>query len=274
MVTEPDIAATTYERAHNLVCQLCDHFDARCDEIMSPEYREATTRAEFITPFFEILGWDVNNAAHRTIYEKDCVLEKAEAHGGTQRSADYAFRRPGTYLTAFFVEAKKPSVDIRRHEECYQAVLYGWNASTPLVVLTDFEQFLILDARSRPDKHNAVSHILRENGSYTYRDYRDAQKFTEIWGLFSRQGVGDGSIDKAAAALPRLSGRIRKDELFARGTRAVDDEFLAQMELWREKLAKSLKRTNQRLNGDELTSITQRILDRLIFLRFLEDRLI
>jgi adenine-specific DNA-methyltransferase len=265
---------TSFEGAHKRVQQLCDHFDARRDEIMSPEYREATARAEFITPFFEALGWDVNNTAHRTIYDKDCVLEKAEAHGGTQRSADYAFRRPGTHLTAFFVEAKKPSIDIRHHDECYQTVLYGWNASTPLVVLTDFEQFLILDARSRPDKRNAASHILRENGSYTYRDYRDAEKFTEIWGLFSREAVADGSIDKAAAALPRLSGRIRKDELFARGTRAVDDDFLAQMERWRESLAKSLKRTNQDLNGEELTSITQRVLDRLIFLRFLEDRLI
>lgn len=264
----------SFDEAHRRVQQLCDHFDARRDEIMSSEYKEATARAEFVTPFFEALGWDVNNAAHRTIYEKDCVLEKAEAHGGTQRSADYAFRRPGTHLTAFFVEAKRPSVDIRHHDECYQAVLYGWNASTPLVILTDFEQFLILDARSRPDKRNAASHILRENGSYTYRDYRDAEKFTEIWGLFSRQAVADGSIDKAAAALPRLSGGVRRDELFARGTRAVDDVFLAQMERWRETLAKSLKRTNQDLSGEELTSITQRILDRLIFLRFLEDRLI
>jgi Eco57I restriction-modification methylase/restriction endonuclease TaqI-like protein len=264
----------TFDEAFARVSQLSDYFDARRDEVMAGDYKEATARAEFITPFFEALGWDVNNAAHRTIYDKDVILEKAEAHAGTQRSADYAFRKPGTHFTAFFVEAKKPNVDIRGHNECYQAVLYGWNASTPLVVLTDFEQFLILDARSRPDKHNASSHILSENGSYTYRDYRDNDKFTEIWGLFSRQAVANGSIEKAAAALPKVSGRIRKDDLFARGTRPVDDEFLAQIELWREILAKSLKRSNNRLDGDQLTSITQRILDRLVFLRFLEDRLI
>jgi hypothetical protein len=92
------------------------------------------------------------------------------------------------------------------------------------------------------------------------------------WGLLAREHVAAGSLDKAAAALPRLSGRIQKDDLFARGTRPVDEEFLAQMELWREKLAKSLKRTNHRLDGERLTSLTQRILDRLVFLRFLEDR--
>jgi adenine-specific DNA-methyltransferase len=232
-----------FETAHARVRTLCDWFDKRRGEILAPDYREATARAEFITPFFEALGWDVNNAAHHTIYEKDCVLEKAEAHAGHQRSADYAFRRPGTHLTAFFVETKKPSVDIRNNADCHQAVLYGWNASLPLVVLTDFEEFLILDARSRPDIRNATANLLRENGSYTYRDYRDPEKFTEIWGLFSRQAVADGSIDKAAAALPKLSGRVYRRELLPRGTRPVDEEFLFEMELWRAKLAKSLKRT-------------------------------
>ena len=62
--------APDFAEAHTRVCQLCDYFDARRDEIMAPDYREATARAEFITPFFEALGWDVNNTAHRTIYER------------------------------------------------------------------------------------------------------------------------------------------------------------------------------------------------------------
>ena len=261
-----------FASAHARVCELCNHFDARRAEIMAAGYKEDAARNEFITPFFEALGWDVRNTAHRSVYEKDVVTEKREDIAGTARSADYAFRRPGTHLTAFFVEAKKPSVDIRSHGPCYQAVLYGWNASTPLTVLTDFEQLLILDARSRPDKDNAARHVLKQHGSYTHTDYRDPEKFAEIWGLLAKENVAAGSLDKAAAALPRLSGRIQKDDLFARGTRPVDEEFLAQMELWREKLAKSLKRTNHALDGERLTSLTQRILDRLVFLRFLEDR--
>jgi hypothetical protein len=258
-------ASTDFDSAHARVRELCDHFDARRDEIMAAGYKEDAARNEFITPFFEALGWDVRNTAHRSVYEKDVVT-------GTARSADYAFRRPGTHLTAFFVEAKKPSVDIRGNAECYQAVLYGWNASTPLVVLTDFEQFLILDARSEPHLDTASRHVLRQHGSYGYKDYRDAEKFAEIWGLLAREHVAAGSLDKAAAALPRLSGRIQKDDLFARGSGPVDETFLAQMEVWREKLAKSLKRSNHDLDGERLTSITQRILDRLVFLRFLEDR--
>ena len=268
----PPGASPDFATAHARVCELCDHFDARRAEIMAAGYKEDAARNEFITPFFEALGWDVRNTAHRSVYEKDVVTEKREDIAGTARSADYAFRRPGTHLTAFFVEAKKPSVDIRGNAECYQAVLYGWNASTPLTVLTGFEQLLILDARSEPDKSNASRHVLKQHGSYTCKDYRDPEKFAELWGLLARENVAGGSLDKAAAALPRLSGRIQKNDLFARGSGPVDETFLAQMEVWREKLAKSLKRSNHELDGERLTSLTQRILDRLVFLRFLEDR--
>ncbi len=261
-----------FQSAFQRVSALCDHFDAQREHVTGAAYKEAEARDEFITPFFEALGWDVRNTAHRSVYEKDVVIESRQNISGSAKSADYAFRRPGTHLTSFFVEAKKPSVDIRGHAECYQAVLYGWNASTPLVVLTDFEQFLILDARSEPDRTHAARHVLKANGSYTYRDYRDPEKFAELWGLLARENVAAGSLDKAAAALPRLSGRVKKDDLLARGTGPVDETFLAQMELWREKLARSLKRTNHDLDGERLTSLTQRILDRLVFLRFLEDR--
>ena len=264
---QPDFAA-----AHAEVIALCDHFDAERPAFTDPSYKEAEARAQFITPLFKALGWDVDNTAHRSVYEKDVVVEKRQDIAGHALSADYAFRRPGSHLTAFFVEAKKPGSDIRNHQDCYQAVQYGWNAKTPLVVLTNFAQLFVLDARSEPDKGNSLRFILRQGGAYASRDFRDPDKFAELWGLLSRASVADGSLDKAAAALPRLSGRLQRDDLFARGTGPVDETFLAEMEGWREHLAKQLKKDNHHLDGERLTALTQRILDRLVFLRFLEDR--
>jgi type I restriction-modification system DNA methylase subunit len=43
---------------------------------------------------------------------------------------------------------------------------------------------------------------------------------------------------------------------------------------YREILAKAFKLENPDLNGEQLTEITQRTLDRLVFIRFLEDKLI
>lgn len=40
------ISMGTFEDAHSRVKALCDHFDARYEEVMSPDYREAVARAE------------------------------------------------------------------------------------------------------------------------------------------------------------------------------------------------------------------------------------
>ncbi len=265
-------SSAEFVAAHAAVCALCDHFDSERDVFTGDAYKEAEARVQFITPFFKALGWDVDNAARRSVYEKDVVIEKREIVADHALSADYAFRRPGSHLTAFFVEAKKPARDIRNHQDCYQAVQYGWNAKIPLVVLTNFAQLFVLDARAEPDKENSTRFILRQGGTYASRDYRDADRFAELWGLLGRSSVGAGSLDKAAAALPRLSGRVHRDDLFARGTGPVDETFLAELEVWRERLAKQFKKDNHDLDGERLTSLTQRILDRLVFLRFLEDR--
>ena len=44
--------------------------------------------------------------------------------------------------------------------------------------------------------------------------------------------------------------------------------------LARAAMASAFKSANESLSGEQLTEITQRTLDRLVFLRFLEDKLI
>ncbi|MDE3089304.1 MAG: hypothetical protein KGJ80_07950, partial [Chloroflexota bacterium] len=42
---------------------LVDRFDKHRDEYLRAEYSETDVRAEFIDPFFEALGWDLQNRA-------------------------------------------------------------------------------------------------------------------------------------------------------------------------------------------------------------------
>ena len=61
-----------------------------------------------------------------------------------RKRADYAFYLDPDFTNPrFFVEAKKPSVEIANKDSYFQATRYGWNGGTPLTVLTDFEQFHI-----------------------------------------------------------------------------------------------------------------------------------
>lgn len=55
---------------------------------------------------------------------------------------------------------------------------------------------------------------------------------------------------------------------------SIDESFLQELDVFREELARGYKRTNPELDGAALTEVTQRTLDRLVFMRFLEDKLI
>ena len=52
----------------------------------------------------------------------------------------------------------------------------------------------------------------------------------------------------------------------------VDDDILAEIEQWRDALAKNIALRNPSLTVEELNSIVQRTIDRILFLRICEDR--
>jgi adenine-specific DNA-methyltransferase len=54
----------------------------------------------------------------------------------------------------------------------------------------------------------------------------------------------------------------------------MDESFLETLDSFRAELARSFKHRNAELGSEDLTEITQRTLDRLVFMRFLEDKLI
>jgi type I restriction-modification system DNA methylase subunit len=57
-----------------------------------------------------------------------------------------------------------------------------------------------------------------------------------------------------------------------RGTTEVDDEFLLEIENWRELFAKNIALRNPELTVEELNYSVQQTIDRIIFLRMCEDR--
>ncbi|MCX7049062.1 MAG: Eco57I restriction-modification methylase domain-containing protein [Candidatus Sumerlaeota bacterium] len=140
-----------------------------------------------------------------------------------------------------------------------------------MAVLTDFEQFVVLDCRYKPNIDTARSHVLHE---YHYRDYGDAEKFAKVYYLFSREAVAGGSLQQYAATLPKRRGKGRQPGLTKDGLQRFDDAFLAELDEYRDTLAHSFKNRNPELDGETLTEITQRVIDRLVFMRFLEDKMI
>jgi adenine-specific DNA-methyltransferase len=257
---------TAFETAQDLVRT----FEANKHAYLELDYPEAQARKDFIDKFFIALGWDVNHDIQKNPYEQEVKVEPPVAVGATQRHADYAFRlAPNFHEVRFFVEAKKPSGTIATKENYFQVIRYGWNSQTPLAALTDFQHFHILDCRYKPDPDTALN---RTFATYHYTDYNDSEKFARIYWLFSREAVATGSLEKRAAEMAPPHGKAIQRGLFPGAYKPVDESFLEDLDEFRSDLARAFKATDPRLNSETLTELTQRTLDRLVFLRFLEDK--
>jgi adenine-specific DNA-methyltransferase len=258
-----------FEAAYQKVKGLVADFKAGEKHFLSPAYQEQEARRDFIDKFWMALGWDVNHDTQKNPYEQEVKVERKE-HGVSQRRADYAFYLgPNFRDVKFYIEAKKPHGDIATADNYFQAIRYGWNSQNPIVVLHDFEQFEIVDCRYKPDITTALAQNIRK---FHFSDYSDKEKFAEIYWLFSREAVAAGSIEKFAEALPKRRGKAVQRGLLKGGGQGIDEAFLEELDGYREELARAFKNKNPDLDGETLTELTQRTLDRLVFLRFLEDK--
>ena len=264
---------TTVEEAFIKVGQLVDDFENNLNLYMSPEYSEADVRIDFIDKFFTALGWDVNHEHQKNPYEQEVKVEKGVKVGATKKRADYAFYlSPNFRDPVFYAEAKKPSVKILDNPDIYfQVVRYGWNSNTPIGLVTDFEEFHVIDCRHRPDIGNILDKSVQK---LNFREYKDLEKFSRIYWLFSYEAVRSGSLAKYAESLPKPRGKAIQTSLFKGGYASIDETFLEEIDQIRLALANALVKDKLNLSSQELTEATQKIIDRLVFIRFLEDKLI
>jgi predicted type IV restriction endonuclease len=244
------------EKAPNTIKELVERFEKHLSSYKGQGYNEAQLRQEFINPFFEALGWDVYNKSGAAPSYRDVIHEDAIKMGGGVKAPDYCFTLSGRRM--FFVETKKPSVDITKDTHpAYQLRRYSWSAELPLSILTNFEEFAIYESRQKPkqgDKTNIERTVL-----ITYKDY--IEKWDGIASVFSKKAVLQGSFDRYIELAKKK-----------RGTQEVDDEFLKEIEGWRDALATNIAIRNTQLSVRELNDAVQKTIDRIIFLRMCEDR--
>lgn len=241
-----------------VVRELVDRFPAPG----SPTFlalNETEVRREFIDPFFKALGWDVDNVAGEVRNYKEVIHEDririANTKGRTS-APDYAFRIGGK--RRFFVEAKKPAVNLRDDPRpAYQLRRYAWSATLPLSIVSDFQEFSVYNCTIEPSPDDRA-----DTACEIYIAYQDYEKEWErIRVLFSKEAVLDGELERY---ITRATGR--------QGTRSVDSAFLRDMESFRLILARDIAARNTNLTTPDLNYAVQMTLNRLLFLRVCEDR--
>lgn len=230
-----------------------------------PEGRVKTTVGKVVKE--QTALFDKSTGVKEELAEYASMLEyiaddeyKADQRLATKKP-DYRFRIQGS--TKFFVEAKKPAVDlINSLDAIFQIKRYGFSARVPVSILTDFEEFRVFDCTRRPFFDKPKVGVIKEF-DLTYKVYLD--EFDRLYDTFSREAVLAGSIE----ALQKKYLEKRTGEF------ALDREFLDDLSVWRLELAKDVAKhpKNRRvLNEYTLKECVQRILDRIVFLRVCEDR--
>src|SRR5215211_6596529 len=236
---------------------LIERFDRDLPSYRAAGFNEAQARIDFINPLLGLLGWDVENRQGLPEAYREVVYEDRVKVGGGTKAPDYGFYAGGQ--RRFFLEAKKPSVDIAGDvAPAVQLRRYAWSARLPLSVLTDFEEFAVYDCRFEPQKEDGPATARTE--LFTYDRYAEEEVWARISSLFSREAVLSGSLEKYAEENRRR-----------RGTETVDSAFLREIEGWRDALARDLAARNG-LNQRQLNYAVQMTIDRIIFLRMAEDR--
>lgn len=242
-----------------IVLKLVKHFSEQLDLLRSQHYNEAQLRQEFLNPFFEALGWDVNNKKEYSLNYREVVHEDSIHIKGSPnaKAPDYAFRLGGH--RKFFVEAKKPAEDIQNTREfAFQLKSYAWSLGLPLSILTDFEEFAVYDCRNKPNASDSPA----SNRILYMRFEEYPQRWEEIANIFSPEAIMRGAFDKYV-----------EENTGKKGTTNVDDAFLAEIETWRDMLARNIALRNaENINERRLNFAVQMTIDRIIFLRICEDR--
>ena len=248
-----------FETSKKEIEKLVEEFKENEHYYKSPSFDEENTKVNFINKFFIALGWDVYNDLGIAPQYKDVEFEDTIIIGGKPKAPDYCFRIGGA--RKFFVEAKKPSVDIEKDRTyAHQLKRYTWSAKLPIGLLTDFEELAIYEPKSAPKKtHNSSIDRIKY---YKYDEY--IEKWEEIYNIFSKEAVLTGKFDKFVDDIGGSSGK--------KGTSTVDSEFLKTIEEWRLELARNMAIRNENLTVEELNFAVQLIIDRIIFLRIAEDR--
>lgn len=215
-------------------------------------------RNEFLDPLFEALGWDIRNMSGKKTNEREVLLEESlKANAATHsKKPDYTFRLFGE--RKFFLEAKKPCVDISIEDNpAKQVRRYGYTANLKISVLSNFEDLYIYDTSYKVEDGDTLTKARIK--AYHYTDYENAVE--ELLELIGKESVYTGRFEE-------VWNNVELNVIH----QSVDSMFLEQINQWRLMLGQQILSYVPDIDIDYLGDIVQSYINKILFLRVCEDR--
>lgn len=207
-------------------------------------YNEADTRKDFILPLFRAMEWNIDDM-------REVAAEEKISRG----FVDFSFRING--VRRFVLETKRIGEDLSKTEFARQTIDYAYHKGVTWAVLSDFEGLKLFNAEAR--EANPFQAQFKEFGVDDYLPRLD-----ELWWL-SRPAILEGVLDREAE---RVFKKVPRQPI----AQALFDNLME----WRKELYKNLREYNHGKiwTAKQIDDAVQHILDRLIFVRTAEDRLV
>ena len=230
------------EKAKEEIKLLVEKYNRLVETGKVKSYNEEMTKKDFILPLFRALGWSIEDGEEVTAEEK---ISKGRV--------DYAFRIQS--IPKLFLEAKSLKEDLDKIEFAEQAINYAWHKGATWAVLTDFEGIKVFNAEWK--SNNPLQNLF-----FSLSCTQFLERFEQLW-LLSRESLESGVIDKEAEKWGKKAKKV-----------PVDKQLLSDLTRFRELLTKNILKNNvsKNLSAEELDEAIQRIIDRLIFIRTIEDK--
>lgn len=207
-------------------------------------YNEDQTRHYFILPLFRALGWDTENPAEFSAEEQI-----------SRGFVDFGF-----YLNnvpAFYLETKRAAEKLEKPAAMRQAINYAYLKGVTWAVLTDFESLMVFNAEWET-KDPAQARFLH----LQHDDYANGG-FERLW-LLSKPAMQTRAMDKVAE---QFGKKLKKEP--------VTKTLFADLTVWRRDLFNNIRQMGTTLwaaDSRRVDNAVQKLLDRLIFVRTVEDR--
>lgn len=231
------------EQAKEKIQQLIENYNQIVSRGKKSQYSEADVGSKFILPLLSALGWDVTKI--------EDVKEQRRTLSGV---ADYSLLNIGS-TSKIFLELKKFDEDLDGYRRvggriksfAQITIDYAWQSKADWAVLTNFEGLRLYYSRVKKPEDGLIFKL-------RYDKYVSA--FDKLW-LLSKESVVSGLLDTYEKR------RLRRD---------VDEELLKDLVYNRRLLVSNIRKNHPQLSKDEVNEATQKILDRLMFIRSCEDR--
>lgn len=220
-------------------------------------FSEETVRSGYINKMLELFGWDTGNLNQVLQERKLTQKQQKKLHeiSSSHTKPDYFLCDRG--ITVTYLDAKKPQVDFSKDKDiAFQIRSYGWCTGVPFAIVSNFKEFGIYNTKPEPYLEQSTTDRVVY---FTIDQLID--NLEHYLPFFQREKVINHNFDLSTL----------KIDVEDKSYKTIDKHFLDYISNERVVLGRDIYQHNSYISESQLNHVVQIIINRILFVRFLED---